>query len=738
MDDLGTTTGNANGSNYGVVAAMQAPSEYTIGFNMILRTGGGVNNWVLGNRANGGVTGFSIQTTASNTLFVVHGNGTTIVSSVDGGVMTVGTLHKWLFVWTGADLSIYLDRVLVARQNFTTVIASSPEVFALGGPVAAPLAAAMRIGHLFVCPMAWQTSEIETFFDRKRMPFKSSLSFWATLLKEQNERVSGINPTDIGALTTFDHESDFEFFSSSDQEGAETARALASARLALHGRPVRVFLFKTKLYGLDFQLTSNVAVSHPDGPDAEAKGWERAAPGRHRAKVISRDLDLADGTVTLGLMYTERLTRTLTNTLRNPYGARSVFDGLVSWPYRSRLRSVRNGLANTLDASGFVVRANHNTPRITESGLLVEGQGRNFIQHSGFRVNPGLAGSPWTTEGEGLNGADIALDLTRGTYGPDAQGIIIDSQKFTAGSPLGGTALAVKQIVSGWPAVESVIIIRHVDNSASAPFSLKVQRSSDSFYLTGNNTWSATETWLTVTGSTVVTNFVSVKLTPNGTETISVWVAARTTAGQVNHLDHVQGGDPPFETSLLVTPHPAAVTRPADQNWIENGPDLRFRSNEQGTMWFHFTPFWSTSIPAAADATLVNVFHDSSNFAKVAVRQSDSALVFDVTRAGVSTKAVLTGLTWTKGVRQRVVVRWTGANGELGLSNFTFSVFGGTSTLTKGSDIVGAGTLTESNTSRVWLGSKDGATEFCYGFISNLDGGPIVYDDETVKGLLLE
>jgi hypothetical protein len=321
--------------------------------------------------------------------------------------------------------------------------------------------------------------------------------------------------------------------------------------------------------------------------------------------------------------------------------------------------------------SGQVVLVGTNVEKNDKKGLLFEGSVTGQFQNSAF--TDGVA-SVWTTEGTGSGGSSVADDTTTALLFDTA--VTEQSVKITAGDPLGGTPVGFLQTTASLSA--SGVISASVDHfdDSQQPLSLRIQRAVDSEYWNEpERAWQATEIWNDFPTRLSITQDVikNVNIGSTGT-TITGKVAARTTAGQVNHVEYFQIDDKAFPGSRVVT-RDSTFTRSADLLTISNNALARTWSPTRGSWKAEVITNWDTADLASTDIkTLIYVFYDATNEDKVFYRASDSNLVFRRTLSGTDYDSIV-NVEFTRGVPVKVGARWTSDQGEEDLTNYSITVF---------------------------------------------------------------
>lgn len=184
MYDFGTSDGNSNAINFGVLTALDAPAAYTMSAWVELQTlvAGGTAVFIFSKRndAADANDGWSWGIEAAEKPRVIHGDGTTTTAVVANTALTIGTTHHLVLTWDGSNCDFYLDGVADGTPAQTRTITTNPgsdvTICDLDDPVANGSAA--RIGHVMFWDAAATTQEAISIY-AGGIPNPANLKFWA-------------------------------------------------------------------------------------------------------------------------------------------------------------------------------------------------------------------------------------------------------------------------------------------------------------------------------------------------------------------------------------------------------------------------------------------------------------------------------------------------------------------------------------------------------------------------------
>lgn len=509
----------------------------------------------------------------------------------------------------------------------------------------------------------------------------------------------------------------------------EHARVVGSMNLRFRNKATFVDVDAPLLYALDTELLSDVAMSHFAGPYPGGIGWGEKRWARRFLRLMSAQIDLESGKSRMTFFDVRRYLVLHWDTMLTKKPFSGAADGIarLSGGKRSFTRNSKAWFEDPSDRR--IVEATAGTEKYAADGELLESKQQNEILNSSFK--DGVSGS-WTLEGTGINGSAIANDTVDLLF--DSK-VSANSCKMTAGNPLGGTDLAIRQTTASIPASTDMrFSVDHLDDSGAA-LSWSLQRSSDS------NWWNDSTPGWQVGG---VDNNFTVRSTktrdksaiiPTGASanTLTVRVKAKTTAGQINHVYHVQLERNRFPTSRIVT-QTAVVTREADTLEISNNSDGRVWDPARGTFFCEIIPTWSSGdLPGTIRKIIAIAWHSNiDNTDEISYNQTTSSFVFRRTIGGTTFTATK-ATTVVAGTKYAIAARWTSDEGELDLANFTASIFVDG---VKGTDATASSSATLASYATLHIGLLGTDTQFSVdAYVRHFMVSPFALTDEEIARL---
>lgn len=525
-----------------------------------------------------------------------------------------------------------------------------------------------------------------------------------------------------------------KYFSSSPGQ-IEQNRDRLSRDLWLNRRTPRVAVSSLPLWVLDADVLDRVAIQSQLGPSPLANGWRARKWEQRPFAVLNGKWNPA----------TNRLSAELLDLrpLDVLYYDSSRTDEKSSLMQAGGVARISKGNAITFSRQSVLYLPNPSDP----TAVCLYGQNERGINRTGeyfeeARTNELLRSSfvsgttGLTLTGTGTNGSAIAADTSDLMFD---SGITGNSLKFTAGSPHAADLKAAEPATASFTANQKIVITAdHVTNSGEA-LALRIQRSVDSWYWNnGTGAWQAG----------VVDNVMTSQATrdPDAqwrskvidvggsatTVTVTALLPTGGTAGRISHLYHLQLEKGTFPTSRIVTDG-AAVTRvktqlsiavPAAQK-IYN-PALGFIDCEVVCDWSSsdlgstedMYVFWMTTNAGADHECL---FYDASA----------GAWVFEK-KVGASTYQATKTASVTRGTAVKLSARWTGADGELDLTNYTLSLFVDD---VKGTDVTAAAPTFSAGGETLYRCSDSSFAHQLNGALRELRIRPFAPMDEEIPGL---
>ncbi len=506
------------------------------------------------------------------------------------------------------------------------------------------------------------------------------------------------------------------------------SRRVVSRRLRLMRKPLSIVEIDTpNLEFLNRRPGDIVGLSHFATPHETNTGaqvgiekWERVPH-----LLLGRVLNLDALQVRLKLADARDFLLSLWDTGISNLSASSQRDGIAALDAGAARTFSRDSGAWVEDpGDGRIVEISAQDEKNTASGFLLEQSATNTILNS---CNDDGVSSDWNTQNTGVNGSAVADDTTDTFWDTD---VTAQSIKITAGSPLGGSPVGIHQTTASYDA-DSVITVSvtHKDDSAEQ-LEVEIQRGFDSEYWTGS-AWQAGQTTnvLTVRSSATRDQINNIDVGGDAT-TIKVTLTAEDVAGQINHVYDGQCEATPYATSRILT-NGAAITREDDALTYSNDDGTRVMYPDRGTGFVRVIPGWSTAdLPADSFRAILSCQYDSDNWDWVGYKQASGGWMF-WRKANGTVYIAAKATTVTKGTSYDIAWRWTSDEGELGLPNYTISIFVDS---VKGADLE-TEAIVPVDDANMELGRTSSDSQMLDCWISHLFITPLVYTDQRIARL---
>lgn len=483
-------------------------------------------------------------------------------------------------------------------------------------------------------------------------------------------------------------------------------REAPSQKLNEYRRPREKFKSAVPLSFLDRELLDGLAWSHRRGPAVASigPGWKRGKTSRRPSRISSIALDFNAFTpksgaspVVLEALDRKYIDATLWDVMVTTRSSAAEAQGVPRMLSGAMRRVVRPSGDYVEDPSDQTIRQIlTDGESIADGGTVMESIDADLVLRDSFQS--GLTG--WTTvvgtitTDTSLTWWDLALSAT-------------GSIKLVAGAVNRAEMTHVTTSANTWAGAPSrfgrVSISYFNDNVAGSRLVWQLQRSSDSkWFRDSDGTWQVAATDNFMASSTVRVRGISANyFVPVGAETFTIHVFAELNATM--HVFDVQIGTRRWVTNRFRNDG-SQNNRARAALFAENFAVIRqdLAPSARGTLGIEFIPDWTTAemngsgvvpylvyavdLPNYLDANIIGrleLYYDAPN----------SNFVFRMYYNGTSYAATSQTITLARGTVYRIVARWTGADGELGLAARTLSCFAAVSgsTLIKGTDVVRGG-----------------------------------------------
>ena len=491
------------------------------------------------------------------------------------------------------------------------------------------------------------------------------------------------------------------------------ARLVGSQRLRLYRRaPQIVELLATPEFA-DVEQGDDIPLTHSMVPGARAgllrwqRGWYRVL-----RRAIIPETERSGEMVRLTLRDLRPFVTNYWDVAKSLKSSVVYADGIARLDLGNTRTFTRASNAWIQDpGDGRLVQLNYDTEKNDRAGLLIEGSVANEFIESGFKNGAVNTFTGWTKTGTESNGSNITEDTSGPLWDTSITPRVV---KFLAGTPIHAADMYLQSTATASIGANTVgrLSIWHRDNAAPA-LSYALQRGVDSkWWRDSDQTWQAALTWNAMGNATtwIAGRYVSKKIdvgTGATTLTLRVGIPTTGTAGQINFLGHAQFEKQRFASSAILT-QAAIVTRAVDQLLISNATGARAFPATRGTGKVTAVPLWDAADVTTVNKTVVYVGHDANNYEWVYFDGANARWVYERKVTSSIFRAVAAASP-VRGTAYALCWRWTSSEGELGLTNFTASIFVDG---VKGTDVATGAAPTEASSPNMEKGSKAAAEHF--------------------------
>lgn len=493
-------------------------------------------------------------------------------------------------------------------------------------------------------------------------------------------------------------------------------RDAGTRRIIRRRRPRVTVKLKVRLaVGLDLELLDTVALSHYAWPSTDGNGAGVLAYQRQDMVVVGKSYAAQAGWVELTLedarwyrfLYFDAAYTDVTPGTWEQGVLRAGIGQTVSFGRSTKAWHVD-------PASGLVTeRAQGAQGYAYGVGLYLEEARTNVLPRSSFVDE--LTG--WTTTGN-----------TTASSSPPEQ--LFDVVSAYAASLAGnGVSVPSAQIaaVSTVTGTVTISVDYRKSGTGTEDLNYRLSRSSDGKFYDGS-AWQVGTQTVSIGNSTTRTRYQFALDVGAGAETLTLHLrGAVNTSGRIWYVYHCQVEEGPFASSRIVTGS-AAVTRALDAYTISHTTAIPFLNVSQGTFACRVTFEWNSTDLATGAAYFLYCEFGANDWFKGFYDFATGSWNFQVRAAGTTTTATLTAAV-TRGTTYRVSCRWTGSNGELGLTAYTriIRVDGTSATVTGAANPTSASCTAE-------IGAVSGASILC-GAIRDIVSKAVVLEDAECDAL---
>jgi len=460
----------------------------------------------------------------------------------------------------------------------------------------------------------------------------------------------------------------------------EQGRDIASRRLWAFSSVRTTARVIAPLVAGDAELLDLVALSHPDWPHPSGDGAGNADWARALTRVMGSTLDLDNLTVELDLadMRKAAAYRETGRAVKQLSASRQGDAVISAGAIRTFERETNAWLPDAGD--GRIVQISPDMEALTAAGILIEHNDKNRLLRSSL-----ISGT-----------TGLTLSVGSGTIAVDsASPLLFDTSVTTQGLRLTAGNPHVTETRVTWPATTGFIAnamtrlwVDHVDRDGTA-LVYRIQRAFDlKWWRDSDQTWQVAQTdnsFPTTASTTTIerhhSNVISVGA-GGGALTLSLVLTAGGTVSRRNTVYHVQLFSRdltflmvPSDSSRIVTNAVADVVRAQARLTIRNVGV----SNLHGTLLLRLTPLWIQSeLDDSSEKVIVSLGLGGrvagSRYLGVVGNVSGAGFLKHHPAAGTAAQIPFTAVSGA-GQSFRIAIRWTGTAGELGLPQYTSSIF---------------------------------------------------------------
>ena len=461
-------------------------------------------------------------------------------------------------------------------------------------------------------------------------------------------------------------------------------RETASRRVRWGRYPVGVVAFKARLDAADVELMEDFVVSHHALPHSSGSGVGKEDYERKLFRLIGGTINPNDLTVNVRGKDLTDYECTLQDTAVAPWSVQSD-TGQVEGPARldrgcTRTYS-RTGYVYLQETNGHVVQLGANVEPIGPSGNLIEESKTNKLDNSSMTDLTGVVPDSWTKE----------ANATLAVYTDD---LLFDSALTAQGIKVtrGATTGHISQAVSGWDG-DGCVSIDHLDGNNVGCWWL-YRNSAPNWWNNSTETWTAGQT-NQLPSVSEISRFKSATFDTSVAYSYTLYIGAEPGGAGANAVFfHAQLEDGWFASSRILTNDSVGepYTRSNPTLTISNDLGRRCWPADKGTLLFRFKPSWTSGAygGGALNAGFFEIAHTTDYFR--GYYDIDNEQWEFARYDGSTTATAVYAQSVTAGTEYHVAYRWMETGGELGLSNYTASIF---VQGVKGTDALGSAVVDE-------------------------------------------
>ena len=480
---------------------------------------------------------------------------------------------------------------------------------------------------------------------------------------------------------------------------------------------------------MDLDVLEDFMLSHrlfptPDGKGRGLKRWERLLLYALRA-----DVDPMTNLVRVSALDLRSYRRLLWDVGQSKISTlkTDIADGIARLATGGKREFSRASKAYGVDISGVaIVEFGIDEEAITRDGMLLEGASTTYVWNGVFK--DGFTN--WTKVNDGVDGVAITLDTGKLLFEGTPEIGTRQSVKILTGATTEGGLEQITGTTIG-ASTKNTLSVWHDDDSG-AQLALRVKNETTGNWLQSNGTWGASEVNAALFTETSTKKRDFLHFTTEATaSTLRLRAVGATTGAKISHVYHIQleAGPPSSE----MVSGSADKTRSISKFKFSNDFGKRILNTPHGYFACELIPnFDDAELAANEEKMIARAEYDVNNIEEFFYKQGSGFSFRRTVGASAVTASKSTPLA-VRGTAYQVTFRWTGTEGEFGVSDFTISTFVDG---VKGTDAVAGGAPTPPSTMSAWMGQDGSDAKAFDGIVRRVRIGPFVPNDAEMARLL--
>ncbi len=478
---------------------------------------------------------------------------------------------------------------------------------------------------------------------------------------------------------------------------------------------------------MDLDVLEDFALSHRQSPTAEGTGHGMKRWERRVLEALRVDVDPMTNRVNVMAWDPKSYRALLADIGQSKVSTAmpTIADGIARLSTGGRREFARASKAYGLNVAGDrIVEFGIDQEAIIQAGMLLERASTSRIWNSVFN----LGFTNWTLINNGVDGVSVTLDTAKVLFDPTPEITTRQSVRILTGTTTAGGFEQITNTSIGATS-KNTVSVQH-DDDAGSQLAVRVRNETTGNWLQSNGTWAGSEVNAVTFAERSSATRDYLHFTTEGTaSTLRIKLMGVNTPAKIAHVYHVQlESGPP--TSEIVTGS-ADKTRSVSQFKFSNNFGKRVLWTAHGHAVFTVIPnFADSELAAGEEKMIARAGYDGSNSDELLYIQGTGFAFRRTVSAAAVTAAKAT--TAIRGTIYRVAFRWTGDEGELGVSDYTLSVFVDG---VKGADAVAGGAPVPPSTMDLWIGQNGSDAKAVDAVIRRIKSSPFVLTDKEMARL---